>query len=100
MDVILVPLLHALSSLITLYIWVVIIGVILSWLTAFNVINMSNPFIRQASYFIFRATEPALARIRRYMPNLGGIDISPVVLIIGLYAVREMLIGLAFRIGH
>ena len=99
MDVLIVPLLGLLGKLISLYIWVVVIGVILSWLTAFNVVNMSNQFVSQVSYFIFRATEPALKRIRNFMPNLGGIDISPVVLILGLMAVQEMVGRLAYRIG-
>ena len=100
MDVFIVPLLVMLGKLIYIYIWVVVIGVILSWLTAFNVVNLSNQFVRQVSYFISRATEPALQRIRKYMPNLGGIDISPVILIVGLSAVREMAFRLAERIAQ
>ena len=99
MDVVIVPLLVMLGKLISLYVWVVVIGVVLSWLTAFNVVNMSNRFVSQVSYFIFRATEPALKPIRKYMPNLGGIDISPVILIIGLMAIEQMILRLAIRIG-
>jgi len=78
--------------LIDLYIWVFIISAILSWLTAFNVINMSNRFVSMVSNMLHRLTEPALRPIRRYMPDLGGIDISPLVAIIGLIFVQRVII--------
>jgi len=57
---------------------------ILSWLIAFQVINTRNQFVRQVAEFFFRVTEPALRPIRSILPNLGGIDISPMILILGL----------------
>jgi len=69
---------------IDLYIWMVIIGAILSWLVAFNIINTSNQVVYLILDFLHRITEPALRPIRRILPNLGGIDISPIVLILGL----------------
>ncbi len=78
------PLLRVLMIAIDLYIWMVIIGAILSWLVAFNIINTSNQVVYLILDFLHRITEPALRPIRRILPNLGGIDISPIVLILGL----------------
>ncbi|MEM7022999.1 MAG: YggT family protein [Pseudomonadota bacterium] len=79
------------DTVLELYIWVVIANVVLSWLIAFNVINTSNRFVYQIGDFLNRATEPALRPIRSIMPNLGGIDVSPVVLILLLVFVRRLL---------
>ncbi|MCJ8143999.1 YggT family protein [Ancylobacter sp. A5.8] len=78
------------DTLITLYVWVLIASAILSWLVAFNVVNPSNQFVRNLGEFLWRVTEPVLAPIRRILPNLGGIDVSPVILIIGLYFIRNL----------
>jgi len=79
------------DTVLELYIWVIIGSVILSWLIAFNVINTRNAFVGQVGEFLHRATEPALRPIRNFMPNLGGIDISPVVLIILLIFARRLI---------
>ena len=76
---------------IDLYIWLVIIGAILSWLVAFNVINSSNQLVYLILDFLYRITEPALRRIKRFFPYLGGIDISPVILILGLIFIQMVL---------
>jgi YggT family protein len=76
------------DTVVTLYIWVLIGNAIYSWLVAFNVINPRNQVVNTIGEFLYRATEPVLAPIRRRLPNLGGIDISPIVLIIGLIFVR------------
>ncbi len=65
-----------------LYIWLLIASAILSWLVAFNVVNVRNPFVNTVGNFLYRITEPALRPIRNVMPDLGGIDISPVILIL------------------
>ena len=80
------------DQVIGLYIMVVVAQVILSWLVAFSVVNTQNRFIYMVGDFLFRATEPALKRIRRVMPSLGGLDISPVILILGLVFLRQLLI--------
>lgn len=80
------------DTVINLYIWLIIIGVILSWLVSFGVVNTYNQFVSLLRNFLFRATEPALRPIRRYMPNLGGIDISPIVLIMLLFFLRNLLL--------
>ena len=63
-----------------LYIWIVIAMAIFSWLVAFNVVNTRNHFVGAIGEFLYRITEPALRPIRNFLPNLGGIDISPVIL--------------------
>jgi YggT family protein len=80
-----------LDKVLELYIWVVIASVVLSWLVAFNVINTRNTFVHQVGDFLNRATEPALRPIRNVLPNLGGIDISPLVLILLLFFVQRLL---------
>jgi len=76
-----------------LYIWVIIITAILSWLVAFNVINMRNDFVRSIWLGLNAVTEPLLRPIRRVLPDLGGIDISPVILILIIVFIRSVLIG-------
>lgn len=68
--------------------WIVIASVIMSWLFAFGVVNNSNPFVNAVARFLYEATEPVLSRIRRFLPNLGSIDISPIVLLIGITALQ------------
>ncbi len=75
-------LLSFISSLITLYIYIIIASAVMSWLIAFNVVNPYNQFVRSIWQGLNAVTEPLLRPIRRWMPDLGGIDISPVVLIL------------------
>lgn len=77
-------LIQFICMVIQFYIWIVIISAILSWLIAFNVVNTHNRFVYTVGDALYRLTDPALRPIRNFMPNLGGIDISPVVLIFGL----------------
>jgi len=91
MDVILLPLFGIISTVIELYIWVIIIGAILSWLVVFNVVNTSNRLVYMVGDFCHRLTEPALRPIRNFLPDLSGIDLSPLVLILGLIFVRNVL---------
>jgi YggT family protein len=84
---------NLLNTVITLYVWALIGNAILSWLVAFNVINTQNKFIYMLGDFLHRVTEPALRPIRRIMPNLGGIDISPIILILALFFLRDLLFG-------
>ena len=65
-----------------LYVWLLIASAILSWLIAFNVVNTRNQFVAAIAEFLFRITEPVLGPIRRSLPSLGGLDISPIVLIL------------------
>jgi YggT family protein len=74
-----------------IYIWFVIAAVIMSWLIAFNVVNTRNQFVAMVADFLFRITEPALRPIRRFMPNLGGIDISPIILFLIIIFIRYVI---------
>ena len=91
MDVILKPLVEVLQIAITMYIYAIIISAILSWLVAFNVVNPHNNVVRTIGDFLHRLTEPALRPIRNILPDLGGIDISPIILILLLYFIQKVL---------
>jgi len=78
------PFLWLILTVINVYFWIILAMVVLSWLVAFNVVNRSNPYVRQIGYALERLTEPLLRPIRRVLPDLGGIDISPIVLLIGM----------------
>lgn len=80
------------TTVIDLYVWIIILQVVLSWLIAFNVINTQNRFVYLIGDFLYRVTEPALRPIRRFLPNLGGIDLSPIVLLLLLYFAQRLLI--------
>jgi YggT family protein len=84
-------LLNLISTLITIYIWLLIAQAVLSWLLAFGVVNRYNRVVTSASDFLWRITEPALRPIRSVIPDLGGIDISPVILILVLYFLRDLM---------
>ena len=84
-------LLSLVDTIITIYIWLLIGSAVLSWLVAFNVVNVHNRIVHMIGDFLYRITEPALAPIRRYLPNLGGLDLSPVVLILLLIFLRNLL---------
>jgi YggT family protein len=76
---------------ISIYIWVLIASAIFSWLIAFNVLNARNQIVDRIGDFLYRVTEPALRPIRRFVPCIGGIDISPVVLILLLIFARNLI---------
>jgi YggT family protein len=84
-------LLQLISTVITIYIWLLIIQAVLSWLVAFGVVNTRNRAVVTVGDMMWRLTEPALRPIRRLLPNLGGIDISPVILILLLWFGRNLL---------
>jgi YggT family protein len=86
------PFIWLIIRLIDIYWWIVIAAVILSWLLAFNVVNIHNPFVRQFSYVLARLTEPFLVYIRRFIPSIGGLDFSPLVLLFGLSVIRFFII--------
>lgn len=96
MNVIVLPLIQVIHIAIELYVWALIICAVLSWLVAFNVINTRNRFVYTVMDTLYRITEPALRPIRRILPNLGGVDISPIILILILYFIQNVLSQLAF----
>ena len=78
------------DSVINIYIWLIIINAILSWLVAFNVLNTQNRFVFAVLNATHQLTDPVLNKIRKFIPNLGSIDISPVVLILLLIFIRNL----------
>ena len=79
------------DNIISLYIWILIINAIISWLVAFNILNTGNRLVYSVLEVSYKLTSPALNFIRRYLPNLGSIDISPVILILGLMFLRNFI---------
>ena len=92
------PFLWLVDTIITIYIWLLIASAILSWLIAFNVVNTRNPIVHTVGNFLYQITEPLLRPIRAMLPNLGGIDISPVILIIALLFLRQLIFWLYIRL--
>ena len=87
------PLVWLILTVIDIYTYIVIIGVILSWLVAFNVINTSNKFVYMVGDMTHRLTEPALKPLRNMLPNLNGIDLSPMALILGLIFLQKIVVN-------
>ena len=75
-----------------LYVWLLIAAAVLSWLVAFNVVNTRNQVVATIGEFLYRITEPVLRPIRSIMPSLGGLDISPVVLILIIFFVENVIV--------
>jgi len=80
-----------LDSIITIYLWIIIINAILSWLVAFNILNTQNRFVFSVLDATYKLTDPALSKIRRFIPMFGSIDISPVILILLLMFLRNII---------
>lgn len=74
-----------------LYTWVIIASAILSWLVAFNVINVRNDVVRMIWNGVYQLTEPVLAPIRRRLPDFGGVDVSPIVLLLGIFLIQRLI---------
>jgi YggT family protein len=85
-------LLQFISYLLTLYIYILIASAILSWLIAFNVVNARNQFVAMVGEFLYRITEPVLRPIRSRMPNLGGIDISPIIVVLIIIFIQMVIL--------
>ena len=85
-------LLQFISYVLTLYLYVVIAMAILSWLIAFNVVNTRNQVVHMIAELLYRLTEPVLRPIRNMLPNLGGIDISPVILFLIIIFIQSVIL--------
>ena len=92
------PFLWLIHTLIWTYIYILIAAAVMSWLIAFNVVNSQNSTVRMIWNFLYQVTEPALRPIRAILPSLGGIDISPIILIIGLMFLDQLVIWLYLQI--
>ena len=98
MDVVLVPLIHVISIVLNLYWWVLIIMVLMSWLVQFNVLNTRQRAVYMVMDILYRLTNPVLRPIRRFLPDMGGLDVSPVVLIIIIFFAQDVLARIALKI--
>jgi YggT family protein len=87
-----IELLSFISYLLTLYIYILIAMAVLSWLIAFNVVNTRNPIVANIGEFLYRITEPVLRPIRNMLPNLGGIDVSPIIVILIILFIQSVII--------
>ena len=92
----LVPIIDVVIVLLDLYWWVIIIAAVASWLIAFGVINTYNRTVARALDVLYRLTEPALRPIRQMLPNFGGVDISPIILLLAIWLIERELLQLKF----
>lgn len=84
--------LYIILLVLDIYIWLLIASAVLSWLVAFNVVNTRNQVVAMIGDFLFRITEPVLRPIRNFLPSLGGIDVSPVVLILVIILLKDIIV--------
>jgi YggT family protein len=82
---------YVIDLILQLYVWLLIAAAVLSWLVAFNVVNARNQFVAMIGDFLYRVTEPVLRPIRNSLPNLGGIDISPIIVIFIIIFLRYVI---------
>ncbi len=93
-----ISLINLILLIIQIYSYLIIASAIISWLIAFDVINMRNNFVRNVGDFLFKVTEPALKPIRNILPNLGGIDVSPIILLLILWFVGSLIQEYGYRL--
>jgi len=96
----LVPVLEVVKFLLNIYWWIIIAAAVMSWLISFRVINTYSRPVSIIGDFLYRATEPVLAPIRRFLPNFGGLDISPVILLIAIWFIQMELENLEFYVDR
>ncbi|MGA0597734.1 YggT family protein [Enterovirga sp. CN4-39] len=82
-----------------LYVWILIASAVMSWLVAFGVVNMRNDVVRTIWNFLYQITEPVLRPIRRILPNLGGIDISPIILLLLIFLIQGWIRDYAYPVA-
>jgi YggT family protein len=91
------PIAALLIQILEIYKWVVILAVIISWLTAFNVINVHNNFVRTSLRILMALTEPVFRQVRRVIPPIGGLDLSPIVVFLIIWFLQYTITWLSFR---
>lgn len=91
-----VPVIDVVIVLLNLYWWIIIIAAVVSWLIAFGVINTYNRTVARILDVLYRLTEPALRPIRQMLPNFGGVDISPIILLLAIWLIERELLQLEF----
>lgn len=87
-----------LINLLDVFLWLIIFTVVVSWLVAFDVLNTRNKWVYKMCYWLNRLTNPVILRLRNIIPPLGGIDITPMVVIFGIYILQSLLYGLLERV--
>jgi len=95
--------LFTLDQILGFYWWIIIASAVFSWLYAFNVINSSNQFVNSVGKFLYQMTEPALGKIRRFLPNMGNLDLSPIVLLFAIMFLQIFLrttVASAFGVAY
>lgn len=93
-------LLQIVDLLLSVLMWIIVIQAILSWLVAFNVINTYNDFVRQLLYALDRMTEPCYRPVRRIMPDFGALDLSPMVVLLVIYILRNIILPSLFQAAY
>lgn len=98
MELIISPLIWLLSMVLSIYFWIIIASVILSWLSAFNVINQRNPAVKTIGEILYKLSEPVLSIARKFIPQISGIDLSPIVVILAIGMIQYFLQLLQIRL--
>lgn len=99
MDVVLNPALEVVLAILNIYEFVVIAAVVMSWLFSFNIINYNQQLVRLVWDVVSKLTEPLLSRIRSFLPNFGGIDLSPIVLLLGVFFLKNVVFQIMHKVG-
>src|ERR1044072_2223064 len=92
------PFLWLIRELIRIFIYIVLAAVVFSWLVVFNVVNTRNQIVNSIGRFLYLATEPVLGRIRAFMPSMGGLDLSPMILILALIFLDRLIVWLYIQL--
>ncbi|MEC7048648.1 MAG: YggT family protein [Pseudomonadota bacterium] len=87
------------DQIVNLYIWTMLAYIVITWLIAFRIINPWQPIVRMAMDFLGRIHEPLMGRVRRFLPNLGGIDLSPIILLLAVQFLRNLVTGFLARLA-
>jgi YggT family protein len=97
MDIILVPLLKVVLAIFSLFQTLLFVYIILGWLESFNVVNKYNQLVYMIHNFLFRIIEPVLLPIRRFLPDMGGLDLSPIIVLFAIYFLQGMIERILYR---
>jgi YggT family protein len=95
MDPLIIAVVQLVLVVLDIFVWLLIASAIMSWLFAFGVVNTRNQFVRMVGEFLYRITEPVLRPVRRVIPNIGGIDVSPIVVILLVFFLQTLIRGYA-----
>ena len=87
------------DQIVNLYIWTMLAYIVITWLIAFRIINPWQPIVRMAMDFLGRIHEPLMSQVRRFLPDLGGIDLSPIILLLAVQFLRNLVIGFLARLA-